>query len=211
MKNLGIGRSLSLGLAVSLFAGSSLAQDISSATNDTASLKDQYFQPGFHEAGAGAGIFFSAVGSGDNRPKVNYVPGYIEADYMLTHLHAGGFWRNNLEVSLQGWGAGIYENTGHYIAGGTLWLRENLVPEGSRFVPYAEIGAGFTSMDINHEYDGHNFNFNLNAAGGVRYFVTPRFSLNGQFQYQHISNANTGSHNIGVNAIGPILGASWFF
>ena len=211
MRNLGIGRLLGLGLVVTLFAGRAQAQNNSPATNDIASLKDEYFQPGFHEVGAGAGVLFSPIGSSFNRPKVNYVPGYIEADYMLTHLYASGFWRNNLEVSLQGWGAGIYENTGHYIAGTTLWLRHNLVPEGSRFVPYAEIGAGFVSMDINHKYDGHNFNFNLDAAGGTRFFVTRRLTLNAQFQYQHISNANTGSHNIGINAVGPIFGISWFF
>src|SRR5580692_8144175 len=98
MRKIGIGRLLGLGLAVTLFAGRAPAQDVSPATNDTASLKDEYFQPGFHEFGAGFGILFSPIGSTLDRPKVDYVPGYIEADYMLTHMYASGFWRNNLEV-----------------------------------------------------------------------------------------------------------------
>jgi hypothetical protein len=35
--------------------------------------------------------------------------------------------------------------------------------------------------------------------------------LNLECRYQHISNANTGKHNLGINAIGPLLGVSYFF
>jgi hypothetical protein len=211
MKNIGFKGVVLAGVMVALSSGRGFSQDISSLTNGVAYEKDQYFTPGFHEAGVGTGIFWSPIGSTYSRPRVDYVMGDVEIDYMLTHMFASGFWRNNFEVAVEGFGAGIYQNTGHYIAGGTLWFRHNLVPEGMRIAPYVELGMGMVSMDINHAYDGHNFNFNLDAAGGIRYFVTPKFSLNAQFQYQHISNANTADHNIGINAIGPVLGASFFF
>lgn len=211
MKNLGIKCAVTAAFAIVLFCGRAFAQDSGSSTNDVATSKDDFFQPGFHEVGVGVGAFWSPIGSSYARPRVDYVMGDFEVDYMLSHMFASGFWRNNFELSVEGFGAGIYENTGHYIAGGTLWFRHNLIPEGSRFVPYVEVGAGMVSMDINHAYDGHNFNFNLDAACGVRYFVTQKVTLNAQFQYQHISNANTADHNIGINAIGPVLSTSFFF
>ena len=198
-------------MVLSLFAGRAMADDLTTLTNGTAFAKDENFQPGWREATAGFGIMFSPIGSSYARPRVDYVPGYIEAGYMLSHIHGHGFFRNNYEIAVEAFGAGIYQSTGHYIAGGTLWLRHNLLPEGSRFAPYMQVGGGLVSMDINHMYDGHNVNFNVDAAGGVRFFVRPKMSVNAEFLYQHISNANTGSHNIGINAIGPILSASWFF
>jgi len=211
MSNTGVRRFLGLGMVVVLLAGRTLAQDAASSTNSVGNLKDDNFQPGWREGTAGFGIMFSPIGSSYARPRVDYVPGYIEAGYMLSHIHGSGVLRNNYEIAIEAFGAGIYQSTGHYIAGGTLWLRHNLVLEDSRFVPYAQVGGGLVSMDINHKYDGHNVNFNVDAAGGCRFFVKPKMSLNAEFLYQHISNANTGSHNIGINAVGPILSASWFF
>jgi hypothetical protein len=107
--------------------------------------------------------------------------------------------------------ADIYHGPGNYIAGATLWLRYNFVPEGWKFVPYIEGGGGGTSLDIPHNYDGKDFNFNLEAAVGFRYFIMPRCSLNAEYRFQHISNADLWDKNIGVNASGPSVGVSLFF
>jgi len=37
------------------------------------------------------------------------------------------------------------------------------------------------------------------------------WALNLEYRYQHISNANIGPKNLGINASGPFLGASCFF
>lgn len=66
-------------------------------------------------------------------------------------------------------------------------------------------------MDIDHRYDGMNFNFNVDGAAGLRYFITPQVSLNLEYRFQHISNANLGRHNLGLNAEGPVLAVSWLF
>ena len=198
-------------LALGISANGAVAHDEGGAAKSDDFTLDQVFSPGLHEFSAGTGIMWSPIGSTIARPTVNYVVGYMQVGYMLNELWMSGFWRNNYEIVLEGFGAGIYQNTGTYIAGTTLWLRHNLVPEGWRVTPFAEIGLGFVSMDIDHRYDGHNFNFNLDAAGGFRYFIKPKLSLNAEFKYQHISNANTGSHNVGINAIGPLLSVSWLF
>ena len=206
-----MGRYLCLAGAAFLSTSAALAQNNAGSTNTGAFSIEDNFQPGWREATAGFGIMFSPLGSSFARPTVDYVPGYIEAGYMLNHIHGSGVLQNNFELTVEAFGAGIYRDTGHYIAGGTLWFRHNLIPAGSRFAPYVQVGGGVVSMDINHSYDGHNVNFNVDAACGVRYFVKPRLSLNAEFLYQHISNANTADHNIGINAVGPILSTSWFF
>ena len=46
---------------------------------------------------------------------------------------------------------------------------------------------------------------------GVRYFLSKRWALALEYRYQHISNANIGAENVGINAQGPILGVSFLF
>ena len=83
--------------------------------------------------------------------------------------------------------------------------------EHSRFVPFAQAGAGLTCSDVNRVLTGQNFNFNLDLGVGARYFVTRNCSVNLEYRYQHISNAKLSSRDLGVNAQGPILGISFFF
>ncbi|HZQ48297.1 MAG TPA: acyloxyacyl hydrolase, partial [Verrucomicrobiae bacterium] len=123
----------------------------------------------------------------------------------------GGLFRGNFEMAPEFFGSGIFEGTGTYIVGGTLWFRYNFVPRESRLVPYAQVGGGWVFMDIDHRYDGENFNFNLDAAVGLRYFLKPRLSVNLEYRVQHISNANLWQHNLGLNSQGPVLGVSWLF
>ena len=66
-------------------------------------------------------------------------------------------------------------------------------------------------MDIPHQYDGKDFNFNLDFGVGCRYFISRRCSLNAEYRLQHISNADLWDHNIGINATGAALGVSFFF
>jgi opacity protein-like surface antigen len=196
-------------LMLALAAAGVYAQS-DSGTNSGFSLDDN-FSPGLREFSLGLAPMFSPIGSDMNRPVVNWVEGYAQLGYMLTKIHGRSFWRGNLEFVGEAFGAGIYEETGNYIAGGSLMGRYNIIPEGSRLIPYLQAGVGGEMMDIDHKYDGHNFNFNVVAMGGLRYFARPKLSINVEIRYQHLSNANTGDRNIGINAVGPALGVSWFF
>jgi opacity protein-like surface antigen len=85
------------------------------------------------------------------------------------------------------------------------------VQENSRFIPYLQVGAGGTSVEVLQRVEGENFNFNLDAGLGCRYFFTRSFSANAECRYQHISNADLSAHNIGINAVGPVVSISYFF
>jgi opacity protein-like surface antigen len=185
------------------------AQSDSGSTNSF-SLDDK-FQFGAREFSLGVSPMFSPLGNDQGRPVVNWVEGYAQLGYMVTDIHLPGLLRGNIEAVGEAFGAGIWEETGHYIAGGSIMGRYNFIPRNSRFSPYVQVGVGGEMMDINHQYDGHNFNFNVVAMGGLRYFIKPAVSLNAEFRFQHLSNANTGDRNIGINGVGPSLGISWFF
>jgi len=175
------------------------------------SAVENHFQSGLYEASAGAGIVFSPFVNNGGRPALNYELTEFQLGYMLTPVRGSSFWRGNVEVAGSVFGGAIVKGRGEYVAGATLWLRYNFVPRESGFVPFLQGGAGPTSTDLDRRLEGQNFNFNLNLGGGTRYFFTPDWSVNLECRYQHISNANLSSRNLGVNAIGPMLSVSFWF
>ena len=71
------------------------------------------------------------------------------------------------------------------------------------------MGLGFADKDRN--VFGTLFGFNLETGVGARCFSTPRLALQAEYRFQHISNANTAPHNLGINAHGPMVGLAWAF
>lgn len=170
-----------------------------------------HFDKGKHEAAVGAGVFFSPFGASKNRPTENYAGPLVQIGYMLNRPDHGADWRGNFEVVGELSGAGVFEGKGNYLASTTLWLRYNVVPPKWDIVPYLQLGAGVSLTDIDHRIFGQAFNFNLDAAVGLRYFIKPDWSLNGEYRFQHVSNANMAEHNLGINAQGPVVSVSWYF
>jgi hypothetical protein len=172
---------------------------------------DDNFRFGWHEFTFGGASFYANVIRGSNRPNLDYAMGYAEAGFMVTEPKGDSFFRGSFELVPEIFGATIHQGPGSYIAGATLWFRYNFVPQDWKFVPYLELGGGGTTLDIPHNYDGKDFNFNLDAALGFHYFIAPRCALNAEYRFQHISNADLWDRNIGVNATGPAVGVSFFF
>jgi opacity protein-like surface antigen len=201
---------LTITLLLVLSVAPARAQTNSTPSDGSFSLDDN-FKFGSCEFSLGVAPMFSPIGNDMNRPVINWVEGFAQLGIMVTDIHGRGFLRGNIEMVGEAFGGGIYEETGNYVAGGSIMGRYNFIPQNSHLSPYIQVGVGGEMMDINHQYDGHNFNFNVVAMGGLRYFIKPRVSLNAELRFQHLSNANTGDRNIGINAIGPALGISWFF
>jgi opacity protein-like surface antigen len=182
-----------------------------SASTVTSSPLENHFQSGVYEASAGCAILFSPFVATDNRPTVNYQLTELTLGYMLTPVRGSRFWRGNFEVAGSAFGGPIFEGQGSYVAGIAVWGRYNFVPRSGHFVPFLQVGMGLTETDVDRRLEGQNFNFNLNAGLGTRYFISPNWSVNAEYRYQHISNANLSSRNVGVNADGPVLSLSYFF
>jgi len=184
------------------------AGDLSdSVTNQTEGL----FEHARYEATITSGALFSPFLATGGRPTINYTITEVQFGYMLSDVKGHGWTRGNFELVGEGFGSAIFYGEGSFIAGITVWLRYNFAPPSWRFVPFAQAGMGLTSTDIDHKYVGQPFNFNLDIGIGTRYLLSERWSLNLECRYQHISNANTGEHNIGINSIGPVLGVSYLF
>lgn len=169
------------------------------------------FVSGQREIVVGGGIFFSPVIAIKGRPTENYAGGLCQFGYMLTDLKENGLWLGNLEGLVEVFAHGIFLGRGNYFAGSTFRLRYNMVIPSWKVSPYFQVGAGASLADFDHRIFGQAFNFNLDAAGGARYFLTSRFSLNAEYRFQHASNANLAKHNLGINAQGAVLSASWYF
>jgi hypothetical protein len=182
-------------------------------TSDTTSAPDwqSHFQKGAFETSVGAGLMFSPFGPTKNRPTVQVAQAHADFGYMLSDVRGKSFYRGNFEVLGELYGAGIFKGAGDYFAGPIFSLRYNFLPWASAWTPYFQMGAGFLFTDYDRSIVGQAFQFDLESAVGVRRFITRNVSLNLEYRMQHISNANTGPHNLGINSHGPSLSASWFF
>jgi opacity protein-like surface antigen len=184
---------------------------LSTATSPTDFSVDENFQRGWHEADVGVGALFSNLVRNANRPNIDYSLLYIQTAYTVTEPQGDAFYRGSFQLAPEISGAGIFHGAGSYVASATLWLRYDFVPQGWRVVPYIQGGFGASVLDIPEQYDGKSFNYNLEAAAGARYFIRPKCSLNLEYRFQHISNADMWMHNVGVNTSGPAMGISFFF
>jgi lipid A 3-O-deacylase len=194
------------------FQPAAAAQEAAATGGSEAWSRDPLFAHGRYEAALASGVMFSPFLATANRPTVNYSLNTLQFGYMLSDVRGDGWWRGNFEVAGEALASAVFAGPGDYIAGGTVWLRYNFVPR-TRWgvVPYAQAGAGMIGTDIDPNLVGQAFNFELGLGVGMRYFLDRNWALSLEYRYQHISNANTGPRNIGINANGPLLGVSFFF
>lgn len=202
----------SLGILLALLATLHSVRAVELRRMDSSDEWQQSFDKGEREISAGAGIFISPFGATHNRPTENYAGPIAQIGYMLNSLGSDvEGWRGNFEVAGELFGGGIFKGKGHYVGNATFWLRYNLIPPHCKLVPYFQVGAGVTFTDADQSSFGQVFNFNEGVAVGVRYFITPRCSVNGEYRLHHISNAGLAEHNLGINAQGAVVSVSWYF
>jgi lipid A 3-O-deacylase len=125
------------------------------------------------------------------------------------------FFRGNFEALLEITGSIIYRGPGTYLVGGTALLRYNFVQPEARFLPYVQAGAGIVFNDIYKDQSqdavGQAIEFTPQASLGFRYLIRPRWSLDAEAMFHHISNANFSDRNDGINALGGFIGLTYFF
>lgn len=170
-----------------------------------------YFQRDKYEAALASGVMFSPIGADRNRHTVDYTLSGLQFGWMLTDVGRSGWFRGNLEVAAEAMGGEVFNGRGNYLAGGTAWLRYNFIQPNWRLVPYVEFGAGAEGTDMDQRLIGETFNFNLDVGAGLRCFVAQDWALDFECRYQHTSNAKIAKHDIGINAVGPMIGLSYFF
>ncbi len=146
-------------------------------------------------------------------------------DYWQTNLRLGfalnqpgpanSIFRGNFDALLEATGSYIYQGPGDYMAGITALLRYNFVQPDARFFLYVQAGAGIVFNDIYKDQSqdavGRAIEFTPQASLGFRYLFHPKWSLDAEAMFHHISNANLSNRNDGINALGGFLGVTYFF
>ncbi len=154
---------------------------------------------------------------GGHRPEFDYAGADIRYGMVLSPIlfDRSAVWRGDFEMLVDGFGDGVTKGFGNYLVGGSLLFRYNFFRPGSRFIPYIQLGGGGLHSDAaqvsNQRLIGADFEFLIEADLGARFRLNDRWSLLIEGGYQHISNADTASRNVGVNALGGRIGVGWIY
>jgi len=131
--------------------------------------------------------------------------------HMLGGVKGEGHWyRGNFEGRLELYGGGQYSPEADWVIGLTPHLRYNFAT-GTRWIPFFDAGAGVTATGIGRPDLSGTFEFNLQAAVGVRWFLRENLALTSEARFIHMSCGGIHSPNLGANNVALMFGVTWFF
>ena len=157
---------------------------------------------------AGAGYGVEAFGG---RQSHDLALTSLAYGYMLGSVKGQDHWyRGNWEVRVEFLSGAEFSPKDEWLVGLTPHLRYNFAT-GTHWVPYFDAGAGVTATSIGPPDLSHTFEFNLQAATGVRWFIRDNLALSLEARYLHMSCAGLSTPNLGLNNVNGMVGLSWFF
>ena len=200
-------------LAKPAHGGPSSTQEDSSPV--PAPVIDPTFQRGAYEVQLAEGFEFSLQHTHARVPNFDYELTVIRAGYMLDTPHGSNFLRGNDEFLLEVEGGPVLCSYGSALGGLSIMYRRNFLSPGAKVVPYLNLGAGGIYSDAYHQKVqqslGGKFEFDLQVSAGAHFRLSKRWSLDAEFAYRHFSDAFITERNLGVNAVGGVLGVSRAF
>lgn len=152
----------------------------------------------------------TAIGAGPsaNRSAVFIMP---RVGMVLTDPLGKNWWQGNVELLVEPVFARFVKPFAAEAAGGSLVVKYNFLSFG-RWMPFWDAGAGiiWTNLAPRIPEQSTQFEFGLQTGPGLHYFVTERLTWTMGLRYHHISNANLGERNTGLNGVLPYVGLSYF-
>ena len=134
--------------------------------------------------------------------------------HMLSGVVGGDHWyRGNFEGRLELFGGMQYHpevDTDGWLVGLTPHLRYDFAT-GTRWIPFVDGGAGVTATGIGRPDLSGTFEFNLQPALGVHWFMRDNLALTSEVRYMHLSCAGISHPNLGMNNVVGMVGVTWFF
>ena len=163
-----------------------------------------------------SGAIFSPTIFASRTPVMNYAQTNLRLGWMINGPGRVGFLpRGNFEAILEMSNSIIYKGPGNYMGGLTALIRYNIVPKGSRFVPYIQIGGGVVYTDAYKDRTqnaiGNSVEFTPQGSIGCHYMINENWSICFETIFHHISNAGVDHRNRGINAFGAFLGLTYYF
>ncbi|RPH80531.1 MAG: acyloxyacyl hydrolase [Nitrospiraceae bacterium] len=143
-----------------------------------------------------------------NRSAVFIMP---RVGMVVTDEVQAGVLTGNLEVLVEPFFARFTHPFAAEAAGGALVLKYNLLSFG-RWMPFWDAGAGmlWTNLAPRIQEQSTPLNFVIETGPGIQYFLTTQTALTFGVRFSHISNADIGRRNLGLDAVLPYAGISWF-
>lgn len=162
-----------------------------------------------------SGVLFSPTGIGPNHPTFNYAQTNLRLGWMLNTPGEDHPLRGNFEAILELSASGVFDGFGDIVIGPTALVRYNFVQPNWVVVPYIQAGAGIVYTDAyqDHSQDaiGQAIEFTPQASVGAKFLVAKDWSVDIEGMFHHISNASIANRNDGVNALGGLIGATYYF
>jgi hypothetical protein len=163
-----------------------------------------------------AGALFSPISWIQDYPTFNYAQTNLRFGWMVNDPSKSRYFgTGNFELLFELTNSVIFEGFGTYIRGFTLLGRYNLLLPDPRWALYFQLGAGAivndAYQDMSQNEIGQAVEFTPQASIGLRYFIARNWTLDVEATFQHISNAYFDERNESTNAVGGLLGVTYFF
>ena len=179
--------------------------------------------------------FLTGVACAQDRPTAAYNEFELWFDGQFGNGHAFGYTTNSRMYQLEfRYGRLVYMNhlcAVHYVAevvpltfvgqpqtkgreyaygggGSPIGAQINFLPH-RRVQPFLTSGGGFLTFD-RPMFHATKFNFTAQLAAGVQVFTSRHHSIDFGYKYHHISNANRGDTNEGMDSHVLFVGVSFF-
>jgi lipid A 3-O-deacylase len=135
----------------------------------------------------------------------------LEYGHMLKGVLGRGHWyQGNPEIRVELFTGAQFSPSKQWLVGLTPHLRYNFAT-GTRFIPFVDGGAGVTATGIGPPDLSGTFEFNLQAGGGVWWFLKDNLALGIEEHYIHWSCAGISHPNLGLNGLLSTVGLTFFF
>jgi hypothetical protein len=165
-----------------------------------------------------AGAVFSptrGIGPHDE-PTLNLAPLDVRLGLMLNEPHPQRHWFAGVfDIIVDFTTEPVLNGFGNIVVGPAALLRYDFVRPGWGLIPYLQGGGGIVYNDCYHDAHqnavGQSGEFLLRVDLGVHYPLGPKWSIDAEFNFVHISNADLAPRNAGVNALGASIGLTYFF
>lgn len=156
---------------------------------------------------AGAGVGTEVLGTKDHH---SLALANVNAAWILPESARHSIFACNLELRGELFAGGQFRPDSRYLGGFTAMARYDFAT-GRRWVPFVDVGAGFSGTDIGRPDLGCIFEFNIQLGGGIYYFFRPNTAVSLEYRWLHLSDASTTHYNNGVNTQMVLGGITWFF
>jgi len=162
-----------------------------------------------------SGALFSPTGIGPDHPTFNYAQTNLRLGWMLNSPGQDHPLRGNFEAIVELSASGVFDGFGDVVIGPTALVRYNFVQPNWIVVPYIQAGVGIVYTDAYQDRSqdaiGQAIEFTPQASVGARFLVAEDWSVDVEGMFHHISNASISDRNDGVNALGGLIGATYYF